>query len=539
LVKIGIAFPAAERLLRVGYAEKARNMSDVDIKLPQPASPEPQKPSLTLMASWLVIGKVISFVLSLTLPLLLVRRLSTEELGLYKQAFLVVGSATLTLPLGVGMSAYYFLPREPKRGGQLMLNILLFHAFTGTLALSALLFAPVLLRVIFNSSGLQQYAPLIGIVILLWGVAYFLETAVVANQESRIAAALIIVAQLSKTAFMVTAAILAASVRSLLYAALFQGIVQSALLIWYLNWRFPGFWRSFDGGLLRRQLSYAIPFGLAGLLYTLEDDYHNYFVSNRFGPVNFAVYSIGCLDIPLIAILIEAVGSVMVPRASALQREDNRRELIRLTVRAMRKLALTFLPVYAFLMVAGRDFIVALFTPQYADSWPIFAINLTMLPFATVMIDPLVRAYADQRYYLLRFHIVLFASMVGALWFGVQRFGMLGAVGVMVGFNIVGRLWMAIHMGRIIGVVRQDWKLLGGFAMVAIAAAAAAAVTAAVRQFLPPMKPLLTVVVSGLCYSAAYLAAVVLLKIPDAEERHLVRRFVERFAPVFSITGSL
>jgi O-antigen/teichoic acid export membrane protein len=517
----------------------ARNMSDVDIKLPQPASPGPLKPSLTLLASWLVIGKVISFVLSLALPLLLVRRLSKEELGLYKQAFLVVGTATVSLPLGVGMSAYYFLPREPWRGGQLMLNILLCHAFTGSLALIALLFAPVLLRVIFNSSDLEQYAPLIGIVILLWGIAYFLETAVIANQESRIAAALIIVAQLSKTGFMVTAAILAASVRSLLYAALFQGIVQSALLIWYLNWRFPGFWRSFDGGLLRRQLSYAIPFGLAGLLYTLEGDYHNYFVSHRFGPVNFAVYSIGCLDIPLIAILIEAVGSVMVPRASALQREDNRRELIQLTVRAMRKLALTFLPVYAFLMVAGRDFIVALFTPRYADSWPIFAINLTMLPFATVMIDPLVRAYADQRYYLLRFHIVLFASMVVALWFGVQQFGMFGAVGVMVGLNIAGRLWLATHMGRIIGVVRQDWKLLGGFAMVAVAAAAAAAVTAAVRQFLPPMKPLLAVAVSGLCYSAAYLAAIALLKIPDAEERDLVRRFVERFAPVFGITGKL
>src|ERR1700722_7339552 len=485
----------------------ARNMSDVDIKLPQPASPGPLKPSLTLLASWLVIGKVISFVLSLALPLLLVRRLSKEELGLYKQAFLVVGTATVSLPLGVGIGAYFFLPREPCRGGQLMLNILLCHAFTGSLALIALLFAPVLLRVIFNSSDLEQYAPLIGIVILLWGIAYFLETAVIANQESRIAAALIIVAQLSKTGFMVTAAIVAAAVRSLLYAALFQGIVQTGLLIWYLNWRFPGFWRSFDGSLLRRQLSYAIPFGLAALLYTLENDYHNYFVSNRFGPVNFAVYSIGCLDIPLIAILIEAVGSVMVPRASALQREDNRPELIRLTVRVMRKLALTFLPVYAFLMVAGKDFIVALFTPRYADSWPIFAINLTALPFATVMIDPLVRAYADQRYYLLRFHIVLFASMVVALWFGVQQFGMFGAVGVMVGLNIAGRLWLATHMGRIIGVVRQDWKLLGGFAMVAVAAAAAAGGEAALRQVLSPLQPLPALIVSGLCYGAAYLVA--------------------------------
>ena len=36
-------------------------------------------------------------------------------------------------------------------------------------------------------------------------------------------------------------------------------------------------------------------------------------------------------------------------------------------------------------MVAGKDFIVALFTVKYVDSWPLFALNLTMLPFAIIL----------------------------------------------------------------------------------------------------------------------------------------------------------
>ena len=317
-------------------------MSGVDTNLPKTANPPPAPPSLTSLAFWLLVGKVISFALSVVLPLLLVRKLSKEEFGLYRQAFLVVGTAIQMLPLGIAMSAYYFLPREPKLRGQVMLNVLLCHAFATGLAFIALLFSPQLLHLIFNSSELEPYAPLIGLVIFLWGVSYFLETAVVANQESQLAATLIIVAQFSKTIFMVTAAVVFASVKGLLYAAIFQGVAQTILLIGYLERRFPGFWRHFDRDLLRRQLSYAIPLGLAGAVYTLETDYHNYFVSNRFGPVNFAIYSIGCLDIPLVSLLGEAVSSVMIPRASLLQRDGNQRELVLLSVRAMRKLALAF-----------------------------------------------------------------------------------------------------------------------------------------------------------------------------------------------------
>jgi O-antigen/teichoic acid export membrane protein len=269
------------------------------------------------------------------------------------------------------------------------------------------------------------------------------------------------------------------------------------------------------------------------VLYTLEADYHNYFVSALFGPAMFAIYAIGCLDIPLVGLLSESVGSVMIPRASLLQQEKNHRELLLVTVRAMRKLALAFFPIYAFLMVEGRDFIIGAFTKDYAASWPLFAVNLTLLPFATVLTDPLVRAYAEQRFFLLRYHLVLFALMVVALWLTTRRFGMLSAVFVIVATNIAGRMWMAVRMARVIGVTRQDWKLLRGYGKVGLAALFAAALTAGLRPFIPPMKPLLTVIVCGLFYSAAYLIALVLMKIPQPEERDLVVRFAGKLAPVF------
>ena len=67
--------------------------------------------SLAGSAAWLMLGKTLGFAFTVALPLALVRILSQHDFALYKQAFLVVNSAVWMLPLGFGMSAYYFLPR--------------------------------------------------------------------------------------------------------------------------------------------------------------------------------------------------------------------------------------------------------------------------------------------------------------------------------------------------------------------------------------------------------------------------------------------
>ena len=98
-----------------------------------------QAPSLTSQAVWLMLAKTISFAFAIALPLLLVRRLSQQDLGLYKQAFFVVTTAMNLLPLGFAMSAFYFLPRERARQPAVIANILAFLAGAGGLRRAILL----------------------------------------------------------------------------------------------------------------------------------------------------------------------------------------------------------------------------------------------------------------------------------------------------------------------------------------------------------------------------------------------------------------
>lgn len=477
-------------------------------------------------------AKTLGFMFAFALPILLTRSLSQNEYGLFKQVFLIASTAVSLLPLGFGMSAYYYLPREsdPARRGQVIFNILLFNLLMGGAACLALIVWPEIMDRIFRDPGITSYAPLVGFVIVFWLFSAYLETVAVANQELRLATIFIVVGQLSRTVLLFGAAIIFDSVQALLFAAIIHGMVQSGILIWYVASRFPGLWRKFDWSLTSRQIAYALPFGLAGLLYTIQTDLHNYFVSNRFSAATFAVYSIGVAQLPLIGILRESVSSVMLPRISYLQEQRQEREIIALLANATRKLAVVLLPVYVFLMVTGREFLTFMFTSAYADSWPIFAINLTLLPLSLLDVDAVTRAYENHRFFLVRLQVVLSIVNVFALWFCISRFGMVGAISVVVGMNLILRLALALRFSRVLGANLRDLKLFRDVGKVAIASIVAGVLCFLLRSVMIAgnSRPAAILVGCSIVFAAIYVAAVLLFGVATDEERAKVRRGVVR-----------
>ena len=488
--------------------------------------------SLTVQAFWLLIAKTLAFVFAFALPVLLTRSLSQNEYGLFKQVFLIITTATALLPLGFGMSAYYYLPRETdeSRRGQVVLNILLFNLIMGAGACLLLIAWPGLIAKIFRDPTIVSYAAPVGIVILLWLFSSFLETVAVANQELKLATIFIVAGQLTRTILLLAAAIVFDTVQALVYAGLIHGLVQSVVLVWYVSSRFPGFWRKFDWPLTTKQVAYALPFGLAGLLYTIQTDLHNYFVSNRFTAATFAVYSIGVAQLPLVGILRESVSSVILPRISYLQEQGQVREIVVLLANAIRKLAFVYLPLYVFLMLTGREFLTVMFTSAYADSWPIFAINLTLLPLSLLEVDAVVRAYEGHRYFLVKLQIVLSVLMVVSLWYCIVRFGLIGAVGVVVGINLLLRVALAVRFSRVLGVVWRDLMLLKDVAKVTVAAVVAGLLCLFVRSLITvdEPKPLIILAVCFAVFAPVYLLAVWLLGVMTSDEREKLRQGVGR-----------
>ena len=96
--------------------------------------PIEKKKSLKVQSAWLLFAKIVSFGLSMLFPFLLVRILSQDKVGEYRQVFQVVSNAIVILSFGFGMSAYYFLARDKAKHASTILNILLFNFVIGGLA---------------------------------------------------------------------------------------------------------------------------------------------------------------------------------------------------------------------------------------------------------------------------------------------------------------------------------------------------------------------------------------------------------------------
>lgn len=426
--------------------------------------------SLKAQSAWLLFAKIIGFVFSFLLPLLIVRFLTQEQVGIYRQVFLIIINANAILPLSFGVSVYYFLSRETEeRRGAAVFNTLLFNFVVGAAACLALFSYPQILGKIFQSEEMTRLAPKIGVVIWLWIFSTFLETVAVANREPKMATAFIILAQFTKTALLMLAVVIFATVESFVYAAMLQALIQSIILLVYLRSRFPKFWLKFDPKFFREQLFYALPFGLAGLLWTLQTDIHNYFVSYRFGDAEYAVYSIGCFELPLIAMLAESVTSVMIPRMSELEARADKSEMIRLSVRIMQKLAFFYFPIYIFLLITATTFITTLFTANYMASVPIFLINLTLLPFYIWVNDPIVRSYKELGRFLLISRVFILIGLVAALYFGIRHFDLRGMIAIVIGAALIDKFVSTALVLKKLNVKKRDAILLKGVGKTAAA----------------------------------------------------------------------
>jgi hypothetical protein len=141
------------------------------------------------------------------------------------------------------------------------------------------------------------------------------------------------------------------------------------------------------------------------------------------------------------------------------------------------------------------------------------------------MLDPIVRAYAEQRYFLMRLRLILFAILVPALWFAVGKFGPIGAIAVVVSTNLLEHMLVTVRSAKLIGFGRGDVYMLGDVGKLAVAAIAGALGALIAKPFVGSFKPLYVLAITGVVFLIFYISALLLLRIPTADEREdLLRR---------------
>ncbi|MGB2666257.1 MAG: oligosaccharide flippase family protein [Candidatus Acidiferrum sp.] len=488
-----------------------------------------QRPGILVQTFWLAVAKCVAALFNIGIPILLVRLLSQSEYGVFKQAFLFTGTASNIAALGVSMSAFYFMPRHPEKGGEIALNILIYNFVAGLVPLAILVWYRPILKILFRTNELDSMALLLGLLALITLSGSLIQVIPTAMQDVKASTVLIIGNQLVRSIMVAATALIFRSIESLIIVSIVHQLMALAVLLWYLHRKFGNFWLRFDWRFFCEQLVYAFPYGVLGLLWVIQKDLDNYFVSAKLGPTDYAIYAVGWLEVPLISLFLESIVSVLIIRVSALQQLDRKEDIRRLIAAASTRLAAFQFPIYALLLVTGHDLIVLMYTRRYEQSTTIFAFAITLFPLTVFLMDPIGRAYRELGRFALGVRIVVFAALFAVLSPVIDHFGMVGAAMVAVGAQVVERIVLMWKTARTVDATRKDIKLSYDFFKIAGVAAAGGLCALAARNLLSPNLLVLRILVAGVCFAAVYLPTFYALRLPgwDALSPERIKTFVQ------------
>jgi O-antigen/teichoic acid export membrane protein len=474
-------------------------------------------------ALMLVGGRSVGLAASFAIGIVLARLFDPAVFGIYKQFFLVYATLYGVLQLGMAESLYYFVPRAPERTGRYAANAIATLLAIGGLCTVVL----YLLRTAIAgwlTEELASYILPLGAFLTFMLASTVLEIVMVSRKQHLKAAVTYAISDFVRTALFLAPALFFLSLRAVFIGgAVFAGLRLAATVA--VVWRQWGREFRVDGALLREQLAYAVPFALAVGVEVVLINYHQYVVASSFDAATFAIYAIGCMQIPLYDLIVSSTVNVLMVRMANAPRN---REALALWHDTVARLAFLIFPLTVLLVASASDLIIGLFTATYAGSVPIFVVwVLTMLP-AVMAVDAVLRVYAQTRF-LLIMNVVRFACVAGLITAFMSSFGLTGAVLVTLVAMIITKVLGAARIAALLGVgIREalPWRRLGVMAAVALIAL----LPLRWLQVSVDWPPLVRFIAGAGVYAATYAGLTFV--------GSLVLRFSGAWVPVHRFTGS-
>lgn len=470
------------------------------------------------------LGNVGTLAISLLFRVLLVRLTTRPELGSYNQVWLVYGMISPILLYGVAFSVAYFIPQlsDEERKGFVAQTFL--YLLVGSLVFAAGIYlsAPILSNCFHNA----ELLPLLGIFmwypILALPISFLSGLFIVLDMSKRAALANILYYVSTPVAVLFPLFLGEDLTKAFVANNLTQFLVLcgGTAYLWWMYRRTKLVWRK---DLVRAQFTYAAPIGLSNILSTISRQLGGTVVSLFYPVSQFAVYSVGAFEIPLVRVLSSSMNSVLLPRFVGLYKEARVEEMVRIWHKSIVKLAVLIMPIFVYLFLIAPQFVVLLYTEKYVGSVTLFRIYLCLYPVRVAQYSMLLYVTGDTKTILRGSGLYLILNLVLTLVL-VQVFGLAGPALA----DVLATMAMAVFFLRRVGVLLDlGWRALFPWGTLSRVLGVSMAVGALTYPLvLIPLPNLLTMIVLGIVYLPGYLLIAFKLGVLERSDIELARDWV-------------
>ena len=400
---------------------------------------------------------VASSVFPLLASMVMVRYLSQYEYGTFRQIMLLAVLLPTCIALGLPQSLSYFIPRAAAKKEKKQLALQMFACLTVLGAVAAVVIYNLRDEVSrsFSNPDLISVSLIFSLYMLFIVPNKCAQSALLSIGRINLATVMDVTTDACNFLFVVIPLVLGYGLQVVLVSLLAFYALKFVLVAIILLSLEGGFPKLLDRGILKAQIVYSLPLWLSFLVGATRAYVDKFLVVFLYRPEDFAIYSRGAFELPLIGLVPFALSSLLAPRFAESYSRGAVMEVIVLWREMARNVSQLFFPLFVFCFIFAEPIITLLFTSQYSGGAEIFRIYLCLLPLRIVSYKTILIATGATKPILTGATVAFIASIF--LGISLERvFGLSGpAVGNVLG-EILGFWYMLWHSKRVLEVSWMD-----------------------------------------------------------------------------------
>lgn len=376
----------------------------------------------TKQAAWVAIGSFMSFLVGIVSPMILSRFFTKGDYGTYKQVMFVYGSLLAVFSLGLPKAYAFFLPKYSKEYSRDVINkITRIFLVLGSVFSLTLFFGAGIISSLLKNPNLEFALKIFAPTPLLLLPTLGMDGIYSAFRRTKFLALYTTVTRI----LTITCTVLPVIVFNGTYIHALIGfdvasVITCLIALYMKSWPVRKIPSKQSDLKLNQILSFSLPLMYASLWGMVIASANQFFISRYYGNEVFAEFSNGYMELPIVGMIIGAIGSVLLPVFSGMDSGEGMNEKsLAIWNSALIKSAKIIFPMLIYSIFFSRILMTCMYSNLYENSTIYFQLKnigglLYIIPFA-----PIILAIGKTRAYA-SIHMVVAIVMVVADVFVVR-----------------------------------------------------------------------------------------------------------------------
>ncbi len=347
---------------------------------------------------YLTLSKGIRTVVMMVVVMVMTRIVSKEVYGTYRQLITLSTIILAIAPLGIPVTvSYYYKNIDLRKRHVLISNTIMISLACGVV--STLLFIVFRSQIAgsMNILNINEYLIGFSMYIFILVASSFIENLFVCAEFAKKFSIYNIIYYFLFIIVIISAVYRYDRLSTIIFImAVLEALRFVLLLLWI--WNRLHIKLSLDFKFIKEQFIYCIPVGLVGIMQVLNTHLDKLIISGYFTPSQFAIYSTGTMEIPIVGLVTVSLATAALPHMS---KEYNTNHDISKALQIWGKITIIgsaiIFPVFFIVGFYNKAYVGFLFSEKYFSCIPIFLVRLLRLPLSCTIFGNILIIMGKQK----------------------------------------------------------------------------------------------------------------------------------------------